>query len=197
MDDKTIRYIVQIAAIIALMALLPPAILNYVQEIEFENEIIKFIIIIIVIVVEAVESHIVINAIRNRKEVGRRAKETHACLIHSCNADPKHCFTFKGEPLPICARHLGFYAALFILIIIGLLFYKQITIFAITLQPEVHLSLTFLFMAIVAAEGTLGKMRKIKVPNYVRCIGGVMTILSVFFFIMFFISLANTILNNF
>lgn len=154
----------------------------------FKNEYLKFGIIIIVIITEAVGVHVVINAVRHRVEVGERFIVSNSFGLHSCNADPKHCFKVNGVRLPICARHLGKYGTIFGFVMFGLATYDLNLIMSLgSIIPwNIHLFI-FLFLSVfVGVEGGLGKAKVIKQSNKLRCFSGSLTIFGWLFFMFFF-----------
>lgn len=158
---------------------------------KFENEYLKFGVIIVASICEAVGVHVVTNAVRNRVVLGEKFIISNSFGLHSCNADETHCFWINSKPLPICARHLGLYASLFSLGIIILLTYESWFEFGKVVSWNVHLAIFFILLAIVVVEGGLGKAEVIKQRNSLRCLGGVLTTFGWLFFAMFFGSFFN------
>jgi uncharacterized membrane protein len=152
----------------------------------FKNEYLKFGIMVIAIVTEAIGVHVVITAIKHRVEVGEKFVLSNSFGLHSCNADPDHCFKINNVPLPICARHLGMYGSLFCFAIFTLLAYELIFSLGASLNWNVHLAIFLILLATVVIEGGLGKAGIIKQRNVLRCFNGSMTIFGWLFFAFFF-----------
>lgn len=156
------------------------------SQIHFENEYLKFGVVVIAFVVDGVGVHVVTNAVRNRLEVGERFIISNSFGFHSCNADPKHCFRISGKPLPICARHLGLYGILTILLISALFVPNSWYSLAKSMTWNISLGIFIILLVAVVIEGGLGKARIIKQRRLPKFIGGICTGLGWVFFAMFF-----------
>jgi uncharacterized membrane protein len=158
---------------------------------QFTNEYLKLGAIIVALLADAIGIHVIVHAVQNRIEVGERFIISNSFGFHSCNADPTHCFVMNGNPMPICARHLGLYGTLAILGISTLLlpsFWITCTKF---LPWNVSLAIFFVLLIIVIVEGGLGKAGNIKQTNSLRCVGGILSALGWLFFAFFSLAISG------
>jgi uncharacterized membrane protein len=191
LNELTIRYIVTVGALIAIMTLIGIG-TAHAWNSDFEDEKLKAFLILIALAIEAVSGEIVIRALMRRGEVSKKLEETHSFGIHACSADPTHCFRIKGKPMPICARHLGYYGGLFVLFISALVIIDFWIWFANILSWNYHFTIGLVLMVCVAAEGGSGKMGIWKRKRRkIRFIGGVIASVVWPFFIMAAINFFN------
>lgn len=160
----------------------------------FINEYIKGGLIIIALFSETSILHYMLSIINKFSEFGIRAYETHSFTIHSCNADPEHCFKINGKPLPVCARHLGYYSTLTLSLLLALLtppFWITITKL---FSPNIHLGIAVICILYNIVEGGLGKAGILTHhSNIFRLIGGFLTALAWDFIIMSFLLMLGVV----
>lgn len=154
----------------------------------FTDQRLKFTLVLIAIVAEVATVHYIVTIIRHPVEVKLKSAESHSFGLHSCNADPSHCFKIRGKPLPLCARHTGLYSALFFLAVGALLLPSSVVWFTYLLPWTVHLALFLTLTVLVTVEGGLGKAQIIRQSNWIRFIGGIGSAFAWAFFVMFLVS---------
>jgi len=184
---EVVRFIVTMCIFVGILVIIAYGYYEVMHNVStFENEYLKFGIMLVVISTEAIGIHVVVHAIKHRVEVGERFVLSNSFGLHSCNADPKHCFKVNNTRLPICARHLGLYGTLFFFVIFTLLAYDLIINLGISVNWNVHLAIFLILSAVVVVEGGLGKAKVIKQSNKLRCLNGSLTVFGWLFFAFFF-----------
>ncbi|MGQ0772590.1 MAG: DUF2085 domain-containing protein [Nitrososphaerota archaeon] len=183
--QETIRFIGSIGFLLAVMVI-GFLELQHAWNSEIKDERLKVFIISATLLAEIVSGHVAYNAVRNRLVVGRELKKTHSFVIHLCNCDRKHCHAYKNKPLPLCARHVGFYGTGFILFLVSLANYEIYLSLMISLPWNIHLLIFSLLICWVAVEGGLGKadIWQAKKNKNIRLIGGIFTAFMWLFLIM-------------
>ncbi len=88
---------------------------NELSHVEFSNETLRLGFVVVIVAVELVDMHLIVHSVTKLTELAVHAKETHSFGFHLCNCDKRRSYKVKGKPLPLCARHLGYYSSLFVL----------------------------------------------------------------------------------
>jgi uncharacterized membrane protein len=156
--------------------------LTEIRTAQFSNEELRLYYYVFIGALEAIELHLISQALPRMDELAEMTSQTYSFGIHLCNCKRERRYRWRGKYLPLCARHLGFYGSLFVSVISYLLLPASWRSFALWLPPNVSLAVSIILITLVAVEGGLGKRGHLHQTKNVRFIGGIETGLAIDFF---------------
>lgn len=180
--ETTKQFIVKMVVSLIVLAVADSRIDVFLHK-QFDDEIFELFVIVILITAHAASVHFIVHAVWRMDEVVKRAKKSHSGGCHFCNADPNHCFKIRKKPLPICARHLGYYGTLIALGVTAPHLVNNWISFIQLVPWEWHFTAFIASLLIVVIEGGLGKAKVIRVSNIVRLSNGAVSAMGLLFFV--------------